>query len=313
MPARDHLRIPERVKTIRIGYDCMWGAASAFSAETISDCFPCLRPHYRFELSDRPEVAFYSVYGYVTKRFNGARRLVYSGEPGDHFGLGAKIAPGVIELGFFDYGITCAIENTSPNHFYWPQGFLHLNLYNGGVASLVRDGSPAPAKKHFADFIYSNGYSRTRVEFMQALGAYRRVECCGAVARNNDALTGAAYSKAGYLLKQAFQSGSKFSIAFENTYFPGYTTEKITDPLLARSVPIYSGNPRVAEVFNPQAFINVDRCPSFGDAIAWIREVDQDEVLYQGYLGAPPFPANQVPARFTDDAVLTFFQKILNP
>jgi alpha(1,3/1,4) fucosyltransferase len=43
----------------------------------------------------------------------------------------------------------------------------------------------------------------------------------------------------------------------ENSYFPGYSTEKLTDPFVARSVPIYKGDPRVAEWFNPKAFINL--------------------------------------------------------
>jgi hypothetical protein len=69
------------------------------------------------------------------------------------------------------------------------------------------------------------------------------------------------------VVKQAFQARCKFSIAMENSYFPGYNTEKITDPLVARSVPIYKGDPRIAETFNPLAFINLSDFKSDEEAI----------------------------------------------
>ncbi len=87
----------------------------------------------------------------------------------------------------------------------------------------------------------------------------------------------------------------------ENTYFPGYNTEKITDPFVARSVPIYKGDPRIAETFNPRAFINLDTFPSEDDAIEFIKVVDQDDALYQTYLDAPPFVDNVIPTQLCDE------------
>jgi hypothetical protein len=39
--------------------------------------------------------------------------------------------------------------------------------------------------------------------------------------------------------KAAFLASRKFNIAFENSSFPGYTTEKLFDPLFVHAVPIY--------------------------------------------------------------------------
>ena len=44
--------------------------------------------------------------------------------------------------------------------------------------------------------------------------------------------------------------------AFENTYAPGYTTEKIMDAFASGCVPIYYGDPLVVQDFNPDSFIN---------------------------------------------------------
>lgn len=300
------------MRTVGLAFVNMWGRSSDFQADYLLDCFPCLRGHYRFELTPTPELAFYSVYGYIQDRYDGAIRLIYSGEAGDHFAQGGKISPGVSEQGFYHFGITCAAEQASPNHCYMPPGFLHLNLYNRGVTTLIREpGQAAARKEFFCNFVYSNANSRDRIELFHKLSLYKRVESCGHVERNNDALAHAAYSKEGYLLKQAFQARCKFSIAMENSYFPGYNTEKITDALVARSIPIYKGDPRIAKTFNPLAFINVSDFNSDEEAIEFIKAVDQDDALYKTYLDAPPFLGNVIPARFTDARYLEFWHRIL--
>ena len=38
----------------------------------------------------------------------------------------------------------------------------------------------------------------------------------------------------------------KFSIAFENAWYPGYTSEKIVTSMLAGTIPIYWGNPDIS-------------------------------------------------------------------
>ena len=56
--------------------------------------------------------------------------------------------------------------------------------------------------------------------------------------------------------KLAFISEYKFVIAFENSSYPGYTTEKILDPFLVCSIPVYWGNPLIENDFNKMAFLN---------------------------------------------------------
>lgn len=300
------------MKTVTIDFSNMWGPSDAFTAEYFLKCFPYLASDYHIVVDRRdPDFVFYSVYGYVEKTAPRATRIVYSGEAGDHFTQGGKMSPAVNEPGFYHYGITMALENTHPNHIYMPLCCLHLPLHNNGITDLVRPPGWTPTpKEYFCNFIYSNGNSRRRVEFFHELSRYKRVESLGAVERNNNALVGTGYDTAGYLAKQAFQAHCKFSLAFENTYFPGYTTEKLSDPFVAGSVPIYSGNPRVDEIFNPKAFINVDAFASDEEAIDYIREVDNDDGLYNAYLAEPPFRDNVVPDRYADQTYLAFFRRI---
>ena len=300
------------MKTCTLGFSNMWGRWEAFTVEYFLKCFPYLAPHYHFVLDQHdPEFMCYSVYGYVEKPAPRATRIVFSGEAGDHFAEGGKMSPGVNAPGFYHYGLTMAAENTHPNHIYMPLCCLHLPLHNNGMTDLIRrPGSVRRPKEFFCNFIYSNGNSRRRVDFFHRLSQYKRVESLGAVEPNNDTLAGTGHDTAGYRVKQAFQARCKFSIAFENAYFPGYTTEKLSDPLLAGSVPIYSGNPRVDEVFNPKAFINVDRFASDSEACDYIREVDNDDALYEAYLNEPPFPGNVIPEQFSNATYVAFFRRI---
>jgi hypothetical protein len=80
---------------------------------------------------------------------------------------------------------------------------------------------------------------------------------------------------------------------------------------IARSVPIYKGDPRIARTFNPRSFINLNDFKSDEEAVEFIAAVDQDDALYQTYLDAPPFVDNVVPTHLTDAHYLEFWRRIL--
>ncbi|MDD2598245.1 MAG: glycosyltransferase family 10 [Kiritimatiellae bacterium] len=50
----------------------------------------------------------------------------------------------------------------------------------------------------------------------------------------------------------------QFHLAIENHVAPHHWTEKLSDPLLAYCVPIYSGCPNAAEYFSPESFVQID-------------------------------------------------------
>ena len=55
--------------------------------------------------------------------------------------------------------------------------------------------------------------------------------------------------------KLSFIKDYKFVISFENSSYPGYTTEKILEPMLVNSIPVYWGNPLVYNDFNYRTYI----------------------------------------------------------
>ncbi len=138
-----------------------------------------------------------------------------------------------------------------------------------------QDTDPAKiiaSKARFCNFLYSNPVPY-REKFFRKLSKYKLVDAPGRsmnnmppIDRNGD---GDQWSR-----KRAFQSQYKFTIAFENYSHPGYNTEKLLDPMVANSLPIYLGNPNIAEHFNPKSFINArDYVDENGGAIA--RELDR--------------------------------------
>jgi hypothetical protein len=119
-----------------------------------------------------------------------------------------------------------------------------------------------------------------RIAFTKELMRYKRVDCGGKIMNN----TGGRI-----LDKTEFLKNYKFTIAFENASYPGYTTEKIMEALLAGTIPIYWGNPLVHRDFNPECFIDCHQFESFDAVIAHVIEVDNDSDLFNKYVTAPIF------------------------
>jgi len=71
----------------------------------------------------------------------------------------------------------------------------------------------------------------------------------------------------------------KFVIAFENSSYPGYITEKILEPLVAGCIPVYWGSPVVAKDFNEACFLNTASFDGYDALIKKIIEIDGNDGL----------------------------------
>ena len=138
-------------------------------------------------------------------------------------------------------------------------------------------------KTKFCHFLYSNSYAKERIVFAQKLMQYKKVDCMGEVLNNMPQLPRIQYCEDLPALRDY-----KFGIAFENRSREHYTTEKIYRCFLTGAVPIYWGDPKVAEQINPASFINCHGFKDFDEVIAHIIEVDNNPELYQAYRNAPP-------------------------
>ena len=110
--------------------------------------------------------------------------------------------------------------------------------------------------------------------------------------------------------KRSYISRCKFTIAFENESHPGYATEKILEPLLMGSIPIYWGDPEIEEDFNPDCFVSVHRFKNFEGVVEEVIRIDQDESLWEKYVTAPIFRNGTLPEKLTDEAIIAFCERI---
>lgn len=247
-----------------------------------------LRTRFDIELTDQPDFVFYSLFGEAHYRFR-CPRIFYSGEPK---------GPNWNEC---DFALTSfAIDD--PRHFrlplYWLWGDIRtLCKSEQDVAALLR------SKTKFCNFIFSNHRCETRNRFFDMLSKYKRVDAGGKV-RNN----------LGFRIpdKMAFIRDYKFTIAFENSYIPGYTTEKIVEPMWAQTLPIYWGNSLVHLDFNTKSFINFDDHGSLEKLVEHVIEVDQNDELYMDYWRQPWFHDNRVPEHLHDELILDAFDRFVS-
>jgi hypothetical protein len=254
----------------------------------------------RFELTvcDRPDFLIYSNNGDVHRHFN-CVKVYYTHEP---------IQPDFSQC---DYAFT-AFYIDHPRHLRLP---YYAVLYDS-PRDLIRGGDfPQPReilaeKTKFCSYVVSNHSrrrNRNRLEIFEKLSNYKKVDSGGRF-RNN--IGGPILN--GYEGKINFLRNYKFHIAFENASLPGYTTEKLPQALMARTLPIYWGNPRVAEDFNPRSFVNAADFPDLDALVARIIQLDQDEALYLPYLAQPGLPENKATEWFDRRRVLDRFEQIFD-
>lgn len=134
-------------------------------------------------------------------------------------------------------------------------------------------------KTGFCDFLYSNSRAHpNRDFFFHLLSKYKKVDSLGAWL-NNVGRKGTGYmGHEGDIIP--IKAPYKFSIAFENCYGKGYTSEKILTSLQAHCIPIYWGDPDIARIVNSKAFVNCNEFNSFEEVIEKIKQIDQDDALW---------------------------------
>ncbi|MCR5304257.1 MAG: hypothetical protein K6E33_06810 [Lachnospiraceae bacterium] len=226
------------------------------------------------EWSDDPDYIIYSVFSDDNiLADHRAVKIFYTGE---------NLAP---DFNLCDYAIASEIMTFGDRYFRLPffyRGENRCRLMEGRAERV--GNAPSDSRytgRKFCNFIYSNGSANhMREDFFRYLNEnYKTVDSGGRYLNN----VGGPCSDKG-----EFQRQYKFTIAFENTSHPGYTTEKIVDAFAADTIPVYWGDPCITDTFDPDSFILVKSEEDFPKALARIRELDEDPVSYMEMLKKNP-------------------------
>jgi hypothetical protein len=268
---------------------------SANFSKTDNHLFKLLSERFEVELCDQPDFLIYSCYGHSHRLHSGVK-IFFSGE---------SDLPDFREC---DYAIA-SVKLDDPRHLQLPN---YVNSYYGDPAEIIKKNDDPEkilaAKTKFCSFVIS-GYNprknSNRVNFFHKLSKYKKVDSGGRKFNNiGGPIPGGSRGKIDFLRQY------KFNIAFENRSLAGYTTEKIFEPMIARCLPIYWGNPQVAGEFNPRSFLNRADFSSDEALIEKIIELDRDDAGYLAYVREPYFHNDQPNIYFSRQRMLDFFEII---
>lgn len=262
-----------------------------------------LRKRYNIQFVDQPDFLFYGPHDLTFLDYDNCVKIWVSGEPASPNFNECDYALGFDHIQFGDRYIRAAAGDCMGI------GISSENDYRDFDESiqLRKPITEDFFNRKFCNFIYSNPTNGdgalSRVEFCKRLMKYKHVDCPGRVLNNMqnaivpryvstgmDGFADVPTGDAWILGKLDFISQYKFTIAFENVFMDGYTTEKLLHPLQAYSIPIYWGNPSVVKDFNPKAFINCnDYDNDFDKVIQRVIELDNDKEQYLAMLRESPF------------------------
>ena len=255
--------------------------------------YKLLSQRYCIELTDTPDFIIYSCYGRQYLKYN-CIRVFYASE---------NIRP---DFTGCDYAITFDYLD-NPKHYRLPLYAIYIDQIANTehlTRPISRDEATAiwRSKSKFCCMVVSNGQSKKRLDFFEKLSKYKRVDSGGMVLNN----IGGPVSD-----KMEFIKDYRFVISFENASHPGYTTEKIIEPLMADCIPVYWGDPMLNMEFNSDCFIQLNDDKSDEVLIEEIKQIDQNEEKAIEMLLSPKFTNNNIPESIIKGNLLLFFIRII--
>lgn len=223
-----------------------------------------LSGYYNLEVCDKPDYLFCSCYGYNHWKYKECIKIYYTPE---------NIVP---DFNIYDYCIGFHYLLLDDRYFRFPLWLMYCwNIMDELNTKIL---NKSLFKRKFCNFIYSNNTLADpyRERFFYELSKYKKVDSGGKFLNN-----------IGYFVndKLNFIKEYKFSIAIENSCVNGYTTEKIIEPIMVNSIPIYYGDPSVSHDFNLNSLVDLRSFASISQAVEYIVALDENEDLYlQKYL-----------------------------
>lgn len=281
------------MKKIKIAFSDFWDGFeyNPKEKENYDNTFyRVLKSNFDLEIDyENPDFLIYSIFGNNHRNYN-CKKIFYTGE---------NLRP---DFSYCDYAISFDYLD-NPNHLRFP--LSALTLHEKGITDFKKeiDFDLIKTKKtRFCNFVFSNPKGNERNFLFQELSKYKRIDSGGFVFNNmgqtvND--------------KLEFIDNYKFTIAFENSESPGYTTEKLVHPKLVNSIPIYWGNPKVGLDWNTSAFINYYDQGNFKNLIEFIKEIDNNDDLYYEMLMEPHYKEEKIPEDHKIENLINFFQSVL--
>ena len=243
---------------------------------------------------ENPDILFYSIFGDNHANLLAKRKIFYSGESQP-------------QREDADYNIT--FDKNSDKNCRVPIWLCYLDniLFDDNYQKKM-GVFKIPNKTKFCSIICQiDSKNKERSEIVNKLSNYKQVDCGGTFLNNIGYIVPRGTNCSG---KIEHNNNYKFALAFENTMYPGYVTEKICDIYKSRCIPIYWGSNEVVNDFNPKTFINANDFANFDELVEYIKKVDNNQELYESYFKESIFSNYWL--NIFNDFDQTFFSDLVN-
>jgi len=275
------------VQTIKVKF-------CGFGENFTVDAFPfkeLLSSKYDLQISDNPDYVFYTPVDSEHHNYD-CIRIFMTGE---------NLIP---NFNYCDYAIGFSTLSFDDRYIRLP-----LWAYSKGIAKRAEERPNMFSKQDalnrlFCATVISNATQTDgmREKMFETLSTYKPVASGG---KWRNSVGGPVPDK----LK--FQSGYKFCLCAENTYAPGYTTEKLLEAFASGCIPIYYGDPLAIQDFNPKAFVNMHDYPNTDALMARVKEIDTNNELYWSMMQEPTFLSGTMD-KYSDEKIFAFFDHIFS-
>lgn len=256
-----------------------------------------LRKSYDIEISENPDFLIYSVYGDNHLKYNDCVKILFTGE---NCVPDFNLCDYAMGFHYIDFGDRYLRFPLYVYYQWYHEKALQIHL----TQHLNNEELKNLANRKFCNFIYSNNINSDPIRdlFYQKLSKYKRVDSGGKHLNN-----------IGYSVfnKIYFIKDYKFTIAFENSSTPGYTTEKILEPILVNSIPIYYGNPIIQFDFNPDSFIIHKTKDLIDYTIEKVIYFDKNDDEYIKLLKMPKLSSSNTLTNW-EESLKSFFDNIFS-
>ena len=228
-----------------------------------------LKKYYSVEiLKDKitePDILFFSCWGGMDNvKWPNCIRIYYTAE---------RDCP---DFNMCDYAIGLVNIGETERFLHFPFYTFYNNLLPKYEAlNEIKDFSPY-LNRGFCSTVVTDPYrDHIFFDFFEKLNKYKPIASGG---KWNNNVGGPVPDKLDFIKKY------KFHLAFENMKVDDYVTEKIMEPLVAQTIPIYWGSKTVKKEFGEGSYIDISDFTSIEEAIEFIIKVDNDDELYMKIL-----------------------------
>ncbi|NNM67403.1 MAG: hypothetical protein HKM06_05285 [Spirochaetales bacterium] len=266
---------------LRVAFSDFWkdfDPRKNFFAEALSTQFD-------WEISDQPDLLICSVFGRDWTAYS-CPRVLFTGE-------NIQSDPTLFDASF-------TFEPFSKTNYYLPL-YRFYGAYAAAFKPRLLTREVWEQKKTIAT-VFSNTKQRLRNQVYFRLAERFKADSGGRAFNN---VGGPVPDKAEFI------KNYKFSLAFENTSWPGYTTEKLVEAYSYGTVPIYWGDPNVATSFNAKAFLRLKSLRELGELETTLASTLNDFHRYKLIYEQPLFPENQEPEFLKAEAVGSFLRQVV--